>query len=208
MRGIGEGWDDAAGLGQRGGEDACYVRFNVHPKEDTAASAKEGRPIYRETEYVEIMVAGDKQNVVHRPVTEKDKKRFRRQYEDWKRNGDSSIVEGTPLDQWPAVSRSQVEELRYFNVRTVEQLAALSDGNAAKIGPVMALKQKAADFLGAAKNSSHLTTLRAELSAKDNQISTMAAQIAALQETVDAIRSERGDDKPRRGRPPKSDLES
>jgi hypothetical protein len=208
MRGIGEGWDDAAGLGQRGGEpDACFVRFGIHPKEDAAASAKEGRPIYKETEYVEIMVAGDKQNVVHRPVTEKDKKRFRRQYEDWKRNA-AQAAEGTPLEQWPSISRSQVEELRYFNIRTVEQLAALSDGNAAIVGPVLSLKQKAVDFLAAAKGTGHLTSLRAELSAKDNQIATMAAQIAALQETVDSIRSERGDDKPRRGRPPKSDLES
>lgn len=176
------------------GDEHLLVHFDTHPVLNEQKTADEGRPIYEEKEYITIMVPGDRNNIVHRPIwadpmnNQADTRRFARQYADWKAGRQGENADGTPLAAWPMVTKSQVEELRFFGVQTVEQLASLSDGNAQRFSGIQKLKQQAGDFLAAAKDASHLTKMRAELDARDNQITTQAEQIKALQEAVDSLR--------------------
>lgn len=172
-----------------------YIRFHKEPVRSKAKSEAAGRPIFDEVEYIEIRTPGDKTNIVDRPVTEADRRQYAAQYRAWKA-GDDEQLSGTPLAQWPSVTRAQVEELRYFGVRTVEQLAAMSDGNLQNVGPIRALRQQAIDFLEAARGNAPLTTLRAELAKRDNELDALRKQVEALTSAASEVK--RGP-----GRPPK-----
>ena len=168
-------WNSAAGM-QDPGQERLFIKFGMHAVKNEEKSLEAGRPIFEDREFVNIMVPGDKQNVIHREVRPDDKERFSRQYAAWKGGNGDQLV-GTPLAEWPAVTRSQVEELAYHGVRTVEQLAAVSDGNASKMGPIQALRQKARDFVEQAKGNVPLEKMRAELVERDNLIATMRKQL-------------------------------
>lgn len=203
------------GLGPQaryGADSALMVQFYKHPKMDQERSKEEGRPIFKEVDFVRIMSPGNKENIIERQATDLDKARFVMQYQRYQANEEQG-VEGTPLEEWPQITRSQVEELRYFNVRTVEQLVEMSDSNAQKFMGIQAMKQKAEEFLGAAK----APATQAELEQANTQIEQLRAQLDAVlmgqQEAkaaavaASAEKDEGEDvDKPRRrGRPPKTE---
>lgn len=153
------------------------VQFYMAPMKDDKRSAEEGRDVYREEEFIAILVPGESAPGVNRPVWDGDRQRFRAKYEAWKA-GKSAASEGTPLGMWPAVSKAQVAELNYFNIKTIEQLADLSDEKAMKFMGIQALKKQAQDFLAAAKSNAPLTKLRAELEQRDNEIALLKSQMA------------------------------
>lgn len=165
--------------------DAGGVRatFHLEPVKDEAASAKEGRPIYHDREFVRLQVVGDKTNIPDRIATDADKARFPREYALFKA-GDSEQVTGTPLREWPGVTKGQILELAHFGIKTVEQLAEVSDGNVAQMGPIRALREKARDWVAAAKKQAPTTELRAELKDRDKTIAGMKAEIAELRELL------------------------
>jgi hypothetical protein len=139
----------------------------------------EGRPIYEDQEYIEIVTPGDKTNVVNRPVRPADKKQYAQQYAAWKA-GDEEQLTGTPLAMWPGISRAQVEELKFFKVRTVEQLAELSDANLQNVGPLRQLRERAKDFLDAAKGHAPTESLRAQLAEEKNRREALERQVQEL----------------------------
>ena len=157
------------------GDEALSVVFHLQPEKDEKASLEAGRPIFADREYVAIQVRGERDRM-DRPANDSDRRRFRRQYEAF-RSGNAEAVSGTPLSEWPAVSRSQVEELRYFKVCTVEQLAAMSDSALQNVGPLMALRQKARDWMAAAAGNAPVEKMRAELSERDARIAALEMQL-------------------------------
>jgi hypothetical protein len=171
-----EGLDDSSTTGD---DKRLHVVFHLHPQKNDAKSTEAGRPIFEETEYVRITVPGDKHNIVDRPAREDDRQRFPRQYAHFKSGAAGGVV-GTPLSEWPAVTRSQVEELAFFHVKTVEQLANLSDGNAQHVGPILALREKARDWLAKAAGGAVESKLRAEIQERESKLAAMQAQIDAL----------------------------
>lgn len=158
-----------------GGDDRLRVRFYLHPKLNSARSEAEGRPIYEEIPYVEIMTPGNKDNIIQRPATDLDKQRFAERYRQFQAREDQERVEGTLLSEWPGITRGQVEELKFFQIQTVEQLAVLSDSNSQNIMGVQMLKQKAREYLENAKES-----------ATSQALADAQAQIAALTARLDA----------------------
>lgn len=181
---------------QAAADATLFVQFNMEPHHDQSESAKQGRPIFRETEYIMIMVPGDKDSIVHRPCMEMDKARFRERYERWKTKvGDQQAV-GTPLKMVPWLNSSQVRELEYFNVYTLEALSSISDSHAQKFMGIQSLKQRAKDAVQAAKDAAPLTAIRAELDAKDSELAAalqaikdQGARIALLESTLKAAPS-------------------
>lgn len=162
------------------GAEKLFVRFGLHPRRDEAKSLEEGRPIFEDVEYIEIMVPGDKSNTIHRPVTPADRNRFRAQYQAWKSGEDQDAATGTPLKAWPAITAAQVREIEHYNCRTVEQLATMSDSNLQGVGPILALRQKARDFIEAAKGTAPMQKLRAENETLRNEMAALKAQVAEL----------------------------
>lgn len=155
------------------------VRFYTAPIQNQAKSVEQGRPIYDDTEMVEIRVRGDRNNIVQRPVREEDKRRFREAYKVYT-EGSSALSSGTPLSQWPIMSDSMVEELKYLGFYTVEQVSNASDTVCGKVPGLLTMKQKAAAFLELAKGAAPLERLQTELDEAKSINETLQAQIAEL----------------------------
>lgn len=171
------------------------VRFFVQEFEDKAASAKEGRPIFRSDEMCEIRY-GDKNNVAVdrvRYMVPDPRKRFPVQYARFKA-GEKVQSVGTPLLEFGQIPRSRALEYKALEIHTVEELAGLSDTTCQGIRGSMADRQKALDFLDQAKGAAPLVQARAELEA-------LREELRALK---DQMRDRPAEDAPkRRGRPPK-----
>lgn len=155
------------------------VRFELHPVEDKGESAKEGRPIFKEVEYIEIRVPGDK-DIVRRPVRDADKQEYRQQYRAWQKDHESGGLTGTPLSEVSFITKSEVKELEYFGCRTVEQLAGMSDGALKNVGPIIAIRKKAQDFMAAAKGNSPITRLNAQLEEERTKRIAIEHQLAEV----------------------------
>lgn len=154
-------------------ERGISVNFLVEPQENAAKSKEAGRPIHDEVEVCEIRIVGDP-DVRRHVVTEEHKRRFPKQYIAFKKRLDQDVASGTPLSAWPVLSRALVEDARFFGVRTVEQLADIPDSNLKNLGPGwMGLRQKARDWLIAAKDGAILVKLRSELEERDARIDAL-----------------------------------
>lgn len=167
-------------------DDKLYVVFTMHAIKNGYRSEQEGRPIFDDVPHIRIHVPGDKTSVTERPVTDEDKVRFASRWEKFQRNMEQS-PEGTPVEQWPQLTISQVYEFKALGVFTVEQLAGMSDTNAQKFMGGQEIRRRAQAFLAMAKDTAEAQRLavaneelNARLKAQDEMIRKMAAQIEGL----------------------------
>lgn len=164
----------------KGSDEQLLVKFDVRSKQDVSASQEAGRPIFRDVEYIDIRVPGSPDNVC-RPVTLRDKERFPRHYAAFKnRLEGGEQVEGTPLMEWPQITRSQAEELAFFGIKTVEQLANVSDANGQGLMGFHGMKRRANEWLKAAAQGVQVSELQAELKKRDEQIAEMQRKLDEL----------------------------
>lgn len=160
-------------------DSKLFVSFSMRPHPDKSASAREGRPIFVPREYVTIMVPGDKTNVVSRPVQDLDRRRFAAKYMAFKA-GNKDVESGTPLETVPWITREQVEELKYFNVRTLEHLAGMADVHAQKFMGISSLRQRARDAVALAKEQAPALRLTQELRERDQRIESLEKRMAEM----------------------------
>ena len=158
---------------ERAADDKLFVRFYTKATKNEAKSQEAGRAIFEEQVFINIKIPGDKNNDVNRIAFPEDITRFPIHYERF-RKGQEQVI-GTPLNAVPFLNEAQVEEYKALYIRTVEQLAALSDVQASKIFGSVAHKQEAQKFLDSFKSAD---SLRAEFQKKFEE---QQAQIAALQ---------------------------
>lgn len=165
-------------------QHGLHVQFYMHPLQNSTRTLEEGRPIFIETPYVMIMVPGDKDSVVRRPVRmgvgpKDDNIRFAVEFQAFQANKDQP-VEGTPLAEWPLITASQIKEMEYFGVRTVENLAGMADVKASQFMGLQDMKKKANEWLTSAKDEAPMVRLNAELALRDNEIEVMRQQLDEL----------------------------
>jgi hypothetical protein len=170
------------------GDKSLYVQFYMHFNENQTKSQEAGRPVFDDCEFVKIFSPGDRTNIIDRPVRESDKLRFPGQYAAFKANKEQQ-ASGTPLAEWPIVSRSMAEELKYLGFHTVEQIAEANDGAVAKHAGLTNLKVKARAYLelaaGNTKPIEEMTRtvqeLQQQLNGRDELIENMKARLDALE---------------------------
>lgn len=175
-------------ISTRGEPDSAIPRFYVEALQNKAASDAKGSPVFYEREMVEILIPGDRNSVPHAIVKDEHKQRWPAHYDAFKR-GLETPVDGTPLEMWPGCPRPQVEELKFAHIRTVEQVAALSDIQLNKTVSIggFALRAAAVRYLELAAGSAPMEKLAAENAEKDAKIATLEAQHADLLKRVDAM---------------------
>lgn len=158
-----------------------HIRFFMSPVEQTAQSITQGRRVFKDTEYIEIMIPGDKHTVVRRQVFERDRKRFPQQYARFKQGMADQTI-GTPLTELAFITAAKVKEYEFFSIKTVEQLVATADSS--KVGQTMMGftqdKQKAQAFLSSAENAAPITELRAKIDERDAMIDGMQQQLREM----------------------------
>ena len=160
-------------------DQTVYAEFFYHAKRNDAKSLEEGREIFEDVPYVKIMVPGDKDNIVMRPVRDTDKQRFPRQWEAFMTNAEQP-AEGTPLEEWAGISRSMVEELKFFGIRTMEALVDMPDSQAQKFMGINALRQKAKAWIDDAKGKAPIEALQRENDALKAQMQEMRDELLAM----------------------------
>lgn len=110
-----------------------FAEFYAEPVLMDFRSKAEGRPIYEEREFVKIIIPGARGSTVNEPVNDEHKARWPEAYKAFK-EGREAPREGTPLTEWPRINRAQAEELAYFHIKTVEELAGVNDIQLQKLG--------------------------------------------------------------------------
>jgi hypothetical protein len=156
-------------------DKGLLVKYFYKERPDSAASAENGYPTFKEVPYIEIRIPGQRDAQACRPASEADNQRFPAHYKAFLDRVEAPI-EGMPLAEWPQVTRSQVEALAFNSIKTVEQLAAVSDTNISGFMGGYGLKAKAQKWLE--MNSAE--TVDREKEEMRETIADMQAQIAEL----------------------------
>src|SRR5689334_1854600 len=160
------------------GDDRLWVRFEMVPVEDPEKTKEAGRTICVDTPHVEIRTPGDRDNVLYRAMTELDKQRFKKRYEEWLKTQTDEPTEGTPLSEVPSFKRREVEECRYLNIYTLEQLAAVSDAHVKKDRGLFGYRERARNYLDVSLRGKEASKLQAEKEALDNKFQALTAASA------------------------------
>jgi len=201
---------------EQGADSRLQVRFYKKPVHQEQESISAGRPIYKEFDFVHICVAGDTLTEIDTYALQSHKQRFPIQWANFMNRvgaNDEEVV-GTPVSEWPLISKSQAEELRAMKFHTVESISTASDQQLQRIGMAAgmspyAFRDKAKAFLNLATNAaetdkreSEINALKEELAKKDQETAKIKAEtdakLAQMQEQMAAILAAVGEKKPRK----------
>ena len=201
---------------EQNADSRLQVRFYKRPVQQEQETLEAGRPIYKEFDFVHICVAGDTLTEIDTYALASHKTRFPIQWANYQNRlgSDDQEVVGTPVSEWPLVSKSQAEELRAMKFYTVESIANASDqqlqrmGMAAGMSPY-AFRDKAQSYLNLAQDSAEtdkraqeINNLKEELAKKDEENAKIKAEtdakLALMQEQMAAILAAVGEKKPRK----------
>lgn len=170
--------------------DRSYPRFHIETVRDPVASEREGREIWRDEERVEIFLPGNPTTRPVQRVTEDHKRRWPKEYEAFKAGLEMS-VDGTPLEQWNILSKSQVMELKALGLMTVEHVADMGQQTTQRI-PIggQRLKTLASAYLDDAVAQAELSKKTAENEKLQGQVTELQAKVTELGSLLDRVHSE------------------
>jgi hypothetical protein len=181
----------------QGADANLAVRFYKKAVKQDDESIAAGRPIYKDFDFVNIVVPGNGLTEIDTYAREEHKRRFPRQWAHYMNTqGAEANEEGTPIEQWPLVTRAQAEELRGRKFRTVESIAHASDQNIQSIGMIAGMsphsfRDKARAFLNLASESAEAEKKNAELQALKEENAKIKAEtdakLAQMQEQMSAL---------------------
>jgi hypothetical protein len=191
-------------------DDGLLVEFYVKPKLMQALSEERSQPTYEDRIYTRIVAPGNNKTswdyetkginyeydedgqvsgyeVVELPNEMSCPLRFPKAWGRFEKK-DQKLKEGWDLAEWGAITRSFAENLKAFNIHTVEALAALSDANADNVMGGRKYRDLARGALDEAKLLS-LASVEQERANKaeernkqlEAKIEALSAQVAALQ---------------------------
>ncbi len=172
--------NDFSGRGMAEADKSLLVKFFIKPRQDTMQSEIEGRPVFKDVEYIDIKIPGNRNAGACRPATDADRNRFPDHYRRFKDRVTDTRMEGTPLTEWAPMSRSLAEELSFFHVKTVEQLATMADAQASRFMGLMPLKQKAQLWLENAKKEKPMWEMDQKIRAQQAEIDDLKSAISRL----------------------------
>lgn len=176
-------------VGARNPDDLLYVVFYKRPVHNEFESNRQNRPIFEDRDYIKIMKPGDQNSVIDTIATEGDKKRFYRQWERYQASHkeDDQLI-GTPVRDWPAVTRAQAEELKAVGFHSVEQIAGCSDLQLQKLGMSgPGLKMKAIAFLQKSAETAKPAADAARLASLEQQVQNLTTALAQATAAANAM---------------------
>jgi hypothetical protein len=180
--------------------DGCALRMYRDTARNEFLSEQEGRPMYDDVIYVEIISPGSRDSTpvfelvrYLNPESGLEEPLYGIKYNELKQYVDmfikddeiDSSLSGTPLKQWPEMSRTMISTLRAQNIYTVDALAALPDTKLNVVGPDgRTWRTKAQAYIAAAKDSAHATKLAADLERAQDDVKVRDEQIKELSERL------------------------
>jgi len=176
---------------QQGKGPRPILRFYTEPVEQTAQSAEQGRPVFKDMDFVGITNPGSRDEVVL--LAEKKAKQDEYvawAYRKWKATQEQ-VVDGTPVETVPFLSKAVVMELKAINIHTLETLAQAPEQAMQRMMGLRDLRKKAEAYLAAAKDSAIVTKMQHELNQRDQELATLKAQMAQMSARFDEMQKER-----------------
>lgn len=179
--------------------DKIIPRFCIKPIQNNFLSEKNGKPHFEDREFVEMIAPGLAKSIPFEEVNDDHIRRWPREYDAFKR-GMEPTTEGTPLEEWSAITASTALNLRAHNIKTVEQLAGVSDAVLQDVGiGGRDMRERARNFLETAKGNAPVEALQAALTRAQDETTDLRRQLGELAARLDA----QEDKKRGPGRPPK-----
>ena len=171
-----------------------FYKRSVKQEDESIAA---GRPIFKEFDFVRICVPGDNLTEIDTYANNSHQARFPRQWAHYQNQvaGQEQII-GTPIEQWPLVTRSQADELKGIKFYTVESVAHCSDQQLQRIGMIAGMsphsfREKAKAFLNLATDSADVAQREAELQALKEENAKIKAEtdakLSKMQEQMEAL---------------------
>ncbi len=161
------------------GDENLFVEFYTDAVESKMKSDAAGRPVFEDRPFIRITIPGDQHNVIEQVAKPYYQNRFPDEWARFQRNQEQQ-TEGWPLKTWPVVTSAQVKNLEFLNVRTVEQLANLTDSQCQRVGmDAASLRAKAKAALDAAKDGAASAAQAAENKRLNDELEALKAQFSA-----------------------------
>lgn len=161
------------------------VKWRWEPKQNKEKSKAEGRPVFEDAPWITIRIPGDPTFAIDHFASPEEMDQHAASFEAFRRKESSEGIVGTRLEEWPQISRSMVEELKHFSIRTVEQLAALTDSNTRNVPRGMDLRERAKAFLAAAKASAPVAELQEKNRDLEARLAAMEKQLEQAMQELD-----------------------
>ncbi len=163
-------------------------RFFMDTSLDQVASQREGRPIFRDRELVELIVPGENNQRHVARVTDEHRHHYAEHYKAFKDKTEMP-TDGIPLEMWPSLpSRAAVEELKGIQLRTVEDVAEMSDAVCQRIRVGgFRLRELAKAYLDDAYAAAALEKATAAQQALEARLAASDAKVAELAALVDRL---------------------
>jgi hypothetical protein len=174
-------------------DDKALVRFYMKPVQGPVNPLTGGTE-WREKEYYETVVPGSR-DTINQPVTEFTKKKYPLQYAKWKANQSTEGLTGTFISEVTWISRAQAEELAYFGVKTLEQLAAAPDTLCQKQIGMYDLRRKAISFIEQREKDAPILAVHAQLDKLKAENEVKDQTIDALKKRLDALEAQQAEKK-------------
>jgi hypothetical protein len=165
----------------------CIPLFHYEQRVDPEESEKAGHPVYKDVEYVQIIAPGNDKEVVNKAVTKAEIERWPDQYKRFKSN-EKMTFEGTPINEWPQVTKAQAKTLEAMHIYTVEQLAEVADRNIGNLGiGVSDLKNKAKAYLEWQAGESSVQKYAQQKRRLEEKNAELNERVAKLEEQIAAL---------------------
>lgn len=172
-------------------KDGAHPRFFMETRQNKFRSETEGSPRFDDIEMVEILIPGDRLSTSVQQVKDEHRRRWPKAYAAFK-EGQEAPVDGTPLEQLPGITKARVEELRYYHVRAIEQLASMPDELLMKAAPMdgRGLRDKAKRWVEATTGAAPTEKLAAENRALTDKMALMETQMADMKRLMDGMQAQ------------------
>lgn len=181
-----------------GNKGDVFVRFFMHQEPREHLSKELGYQYSDPIEMIEKIPDG--KTVVHRMVTEADKREFPELYHRFTNSLESV---GTMIENWGEIQLADRIELQRHGFRTVDQVAEASDDRMARVGrDAKELRNKAIRFVKARDNKVSADEIAGMVSQLTQQMAELKAQNDMLKIQLET-RSVVAEEKRGRGRPKK-----
>lgn len=174
----------------------AHPRFFMESIHDELSSAAKGRPVFHDEPRVEVIMPGiaNLTKPVFRvtDVIDNGMNAMQRWPEAYKAflEGCEISPDGTPLEEWSILTRSAVLELKALHIRTIEDVAGLSDVAGQQVGMGwMGLRDRARAYLNEADRaalSESLTKRNDELEAEVIQLRSQVEDLGGMMRQMHA----------------------
>lgn len=163
---------------------ANHVEFYYEAVKQNFLSEQEGRPVFKQEPFIRITVPGGK-HVVIRKVRNEDKQMYPQLWAAFEA-GQERPKEGLPVEEWPQLTVDMVATLKAVKIYTVEQLAALSDGELSYLGMEgRKLRDQAKAFLEVAEDGKALSKYVSENERLKSEVERLSKLVEDLAARVD-----------------------